>query len=419
MSSLRSELRRRIVMLSIAGCSFTPSSAARAPDATVVIPDGGPCEQASTECVSADVMRTCSGSGAMPGDTACDWGCVATGAAHCGVLVPAGGAVTSEDFGGTRDLTIMTSIDTGDGMGKLPKIDGAAWPDFRRVNGIAIYRFHSVHVVGAIAVGGELGVAIVADDVVTIDSMDTPMCGPADVVGGFAGGAPHMDALGSGAGIGGISDGLGGGGGGNGGVGGIGGGGAAGGSAFGASDLAVAQLVGGGAGGGGGGGGGGGRGGAAIQIVSNKSITIAGAINAGGCGGIGSMDHSGGGGGAGGTILLEAPQITIGGTLAVNGGGGGGGMGIVATRDGSRGTPDRSPAVGGIGNGVGGLGAAGATLDGSPGTMVTFSGGGGGAVGRIRLDTVHGVAAVTNATLSPALDDQPTTTCTQAPAAVQ
>src|SRR5664279_822683 len=186
MSSFRSDLR--IVILSIAGCGFTPSSATRAPDAANVIADGGPCDQASTECLG-DVMRTCSGSGALPSDTTCDWGCISSGAAHCGVLAPAGGAVTGSDLGGTLDATIAMSIDTGDGNGMKPKIDGVAWADFRQVNGITIFRFHDVHVTGPVAIGGMLGLAIVASDTVTIDAlMDTPMCGPPDAVGGSAGG---------------------------------------------------------------------------------------------------------------------------------------------------------------------------------------------------------------------------------------
>jgi hypothetical protein len=105
--------------------------------------------------------------------------------------------------------------------------------------------------------------------------------------------------------------------------------------------------------------------------------------------------------------------------LAVNGGGGGAGAGVATTLDGSRGTPDRTPALGGLGTGPGAAGAAAARPDGDSALASASSGGGGGGIGRIRLDTAHGIADVTNATLSPALDDLPTTTCTQAPAAVQ
>jgi hypothetical protein len=68
---------------------------------------------------------------------------------------------------------------------------------------------------------------------------------------------------------------------------------------------------------------------------------------------------------------------------------------------------------------VGGIGAAGAMLDGGPGTSAAASGGGGGGIGRIRIDTRDGAAGFTQAaTLSPAPDDAPTT-CTQAAAAVR
>jgi hypothetical protein len=93
---------------------------------------------------------------------------------------------------------------------------------------------------------------------------------------------------------------------------------APGGAAYGTQTIT--PLLGGSAGGGEGGNFGGGGGGGAIQILSSTSITIGGTglINAGGAGGV---DGNQAGGGSGGAILLEAPTVTVAGTLAANGGG--------------------------------------------------------------------------------------------------
>ncbi len=389
--------RTVIACAMLAACGFHPTVA----------------EQATPDAPTTDQV----GSSCGP----CAWSCIPGDPPHCGSLVPSGGAVTGGDLVGSNDATITATIDTGDGMNMKPKLDGVEWTDYRQVNDVTIFRVRDATVTGTVVITGKLALAIVATGSVTIAGvLDGTSCGPGSRIGGFPGGTPHMAGLGSGGGAGSDGDGNGGGGGGNGGAGGAGGSGIAGGSAYGAADLTVAQLVGGGGGGGGTGGGGpnGGHGGAAIQIVSNVAIAIgaSGGVNAGGCGGGGSTDHSGGGGGAGGTILLEAPHISLAGTLAVNGGGGGGGLGVAATRNGSNGTLDRVPAPGGLGA-AGGSGAAGGTLAGADGTTGAASGGGGGGIGRIRFDTSTGEVDVSG-TLSPALDDHPTT-CTAAPARVQ
>jgi hypothetical protein len=127
--------------------------------------------------------------------------------------------------------------------------------------------------------------------------------------------------------------------------------------------------------------------------------------------------QGGGGGGAGGTILLEAPSITIAGKLAVNGGGGG-----TRLAYGAHATLDRMPAPGGTApttaNGNGGIGGTGDMPAGGLPMGGTF-GAGGGAVGRMRFHTRAGAVTVeAGAVLSPALDDNQTTT-TQGPARVQ
>jgi hypothetical protein len=165
----------------------------------------------------------------------------------------------------------------------------------------------------------------------------------------------------------------------------------AGGSAYGSKDLI--PLVGGSAGGSGSSGSGG-HGGGAIQIVSGVGIVIgeAGVINMGGGGG-----GTYAGGGSGGAILLEAPSVTVRGVLAANGGSG---ADVYAGDDGQ--ASAEPPAV----RLVGGLAAAGDNIDGQEGnpapTKLNVAGGGGG-VGRIRINTGCGGTLVisSNAIISP------------------
>jgi hypothetical protein len=207
---------------------------------------------------------------------------------------------------------------------------------------------------------------------------------------GPGGGGPAM--AGAGAGGGGGFCGLGGAGGGNGGMGGT--------SYGNASDV---PLLGGSAGGGAGQNSG--TGGGAVQIVSATSLQVTGlgVIQVGGGGGT----WGGSGAGSGGAILLEAPMISIAGTLAANGGGGGGGNTLCNT--GQDGQPSATPAAGDTcPTNPGGAGAAGSTINGAAPASGMF-GGGGGAAGRIRLNTMSGAATIgPSAVISPA----PATTCT-------
>ncbi len=147
-----------------------------------------------------------------------------------------------------------------------------------------------------------------------------------------------------------------------------------------------------------------GGGGGALQFVAGGSFTInvGASINAGGGGGeFGGIatGQNAGGGGSGGSILIEAPTVTMGGTLAVNGGGGGGsGAGGGTGKDAN---PDSNPAAGGGGASMGGAGSAGASSNGANGndTPGSTAGAGGGGAGRIRINTT-GVATVTG-TFSP------------------
>ncbi|MFT3709417.1 MAG: hypothetical protein QM817_17405 [Archangium sp.] len=134
-------------------------------------------------------------------------------------------------------------------------------------------------------------------------------------------------------------------------------------------------------------------GGGALQLVALDTITIAGVITAPGIGGAGGgFGNGGNGGGSGGDLLLEAMQIIAsGGGLTANGGGGGE---ADTNNAGQSGQLTDMPARGGtdnLGGGVGGDGAA-ATINaenGQDATAFSSCGGGGGGVGRIRLNVVN------------------------------
>lgn len=148
-----------------------------------------------------------------------------------------------------------------------------------------------------------------------------------------------------------------------------------------------------------------GRGGGAVQIVSRTEIALAstGVVSANGTGGGGDVVTCGdaGGGGAGGTILLEAPGITVGSAaiLAANGGGGG-----CSGNTGSPGARSATPASGcTASNGAGGTGGSGGAGMAGPTTGAnhpTCAGGGGGAYGRIRINSAQ-TFSQGGATISP------------------
>jgi hypothetical protein len=401
---------------------------ANAPTIDVAI-DAPTCTGASTSCFDQDTLLTCTTPGVVGTLTPCAWGCDSTNVvAACYEVAPAGGGVLASDVAPDQTLSPVTlsgGAIINSTLGTI-SLGGAAVTGYTQQlrNNVSVFRVASLTVKGSVLTTGQYPIALVANGDITIEGTidgtggcDLLQGGP----GGGQGGNRNEDGGGSGGGQRGqMNDGGGGGGyGGDGGSGsGQGGTVGVGGSAFG--EATISMLTGGGGGGAGQGSGGGGGGG--IQLVSNGTITIeaAGAINAGGCGGASTGDPSGGGGGAGGTILLEAPTVTIDGALAVNGGGGAGG-GPNST-SGSDATLDRTPATGGLGGaqgGSGGDGAAGATTDGATGNVKTYGGGGGGAVGRIRVNTRRGTGVTVDpsSVMSPAFSD--TTTATQGSAAVQ
>jgi hypothetical protein len=147
-----------------------------------------------------------------------------------------------------------------------------------------------------------------------------------------------------------------------------------------------------------------GGGGGALQIIAGTSIIVRslGSINAGGGGGGSGCGNYGGpgGGGAGGAILLEAPMVTILGTLAANGGGGAA-QGVAGTA----GTANNLPSSGG--SAYAGVGSAGATIGGGNGMDLDagapFNVGGGGGAGRIRINTNAGNFVFDGGIISPDL----------------
>ena len=392
-------------------------------------PDALSCTTPTVTC-SDDMTLSSSCPGDTPVVMKCGWGCRTTPTPHCGVLLPSGGAVTGSDFmqGAPSESLDGTStpifVDT-DTATIMSGSAGSAIVHGHTVanvgNGVTIFSFQDLQLSGMVYFYGIHAAAFVATGSIVIDGVVDARnytCATGSAVaypgpGGFAGG--DVSAAGSGSGSGGsaVTNADGGGGGAYGGSGAVGGYGGTtldegpAGSAW--DNAMIAVLVGGGGGGAGGGsnstdagGGSGGGGGGAVQLASNTAITIngGGGINVGGCGGgSGSGDDGGGGGGAGGAILLEAPTLSLSGTLAANGGGGGGGDQPNATAGGA-GLLGSSAATGGSGHNSsdenGGNGAAAAMYGGSvPSHGGGHEGGGGGGAGYIRINTLLGMPSVT------------------------
>jgi hypothetical protein len=172
-------------------------------------------------------------------------------------------------------------------------------------------------------------------------------------------------------------------------------------------------LQGGCPGGNGGGEAAGGLGGGAVEIAAANSIAVGGEIYAGGAGGEpgnATLPGGGGGGGSGGWIGLDAPTVSVGGSLAANGGGGGGGGGDLKTGEPGADAIALMPAAGGPGGNDGGKGGNGASLitggmgaDGEQGLGSSGGGGGGGGVGFIVAFTAD--LRIQGAILSPPILD--------------
>jgi hypothetical protein len=433
-----------IVLASVwVACTFSTRIDNVAIDAT---PDAGPCKEAPAfECADGTTLRTCITVGIAPAEMPCSWGCKDTGSQHhCGVIVPSGGGATIADtdpttFGALGDLVIDVPATIDGTAGTISGVTAGFVHALRAGDTIAVFRVKSLTINAPIKLVGVAAIVFVADGPIVVNAVIDAKgsCGSNDLAtlagpGGFSGGlAAATDGSGSGGGKGAIATG-GAGGGGHGGSGGSGGTGAAaqlgGNGGVMAGTPTIDALVGGAGGGATDGAAGrarGGGGGGALQLVSNTKIVLAsGGINAGGCAGDsgqGNGPDGGGGGGAGGAILLEAPIIEgVDGKLAVNGGGGGAGDDATEATGGQA-TLSRIPAAGAqaaTDGGSGGSGGAGATYAGTkaPDNLL-HAGGGGGGVGRIRLNTRSGDVAATGE-MSPALTDA-NSTCTAGSANVQ
>src|SRR5690349_1679177 len=132
-------MRGRLAVVAVAAilaCKFTPGAApgpgqadGGMPDAKMA-PDAGPCATLGSSCAGADTHRNCTTMGTAPVDTPCVWGCIATPGAHCGVLVPSGGALTGSDLApnaSLQDTTLDGLLDgnTGAISGTLTRAQGS------------------------------------------------------------------------------------------------------------------------------------------------------------------------------------------------------------------------------------------------------------------------------------------------------
>jgi hypothetical protein len=333
-----------------------------------------------------------------------------------GVGVGDGGMsnVASVDFAGTGDVVITAqnaTVDTATG-----EISGASSPDTAYkyftvdqplgAGKLAVFVAHSFRFdpSSATNVEGASAVVLVAQD--KIEVFGSLSAGARHSTAGAGGSVCTTSGKGGGPGGGGAAQGYDAAGGGS--YCGIGGPGNAtsdasvagvGGPAYGSPTLI--PLLGGSAGGAEGSFQEGGGGGGAIQLSARGSITvgISGIVNVGGGGGAG----NGSAGGSGGAILIEAPAVIIAGILAANGGSG------AANTGGPYGQNAQPSSIPARGVPTAGVGSAAGSINGGAGSMTdgnNSSGAGGGAAGRIRINTTTGAATIMG-TISPAI----TTTC--------
>lgn len=415
-------------------------------DAAIDAPTDAPPDAACVPGCNGDLLTECT-----PGPTTrtCDLGCVPTGVAHCGALVPS-------NLPGTNDLQNVTAgltfgagdflLDTATGVisdanGVIIRPASDTTMVYRMVSTtppiavlavtqLTIPATATVYAVGLpsliilsrgpVTIAGELDFSAGC----TVGGNFTRRCGGP---GAGWGGNPTM-AMGAGTGCAGGAGGVGDArrtGGAGGGFATMGGQGAASGANPATMPSGLGTCVGASliplTGGGGGGAGDdssgavGGGGGGAVQITSLQSISVVSPspadtadIWAPGAGGKApsTANAGGGGGGAGGAILLEAPTVTVtNGRLTVAGGGGAGGRTTGANADGTYGRHDGVPAAGGAGDGFGGAGGAGATnsamaANGTGGNMLDGTGAGGGGLGKIRVNTRSGTWTVPGGSLA-------------------
>lgn len=310
-------------------------------------------------------------------------------------------------------ISVPTTIDTS-GL----TLNGATSPHFVRIGDNAVLFANTFFVQRPIDIVGSAPLIVVANDQATIAadidlSAEGTAAGPGAVQNGVGGNGDATFVPGAGIAA------AGGGGAGHGNDGASGGGGfvSPGGGGFTYNGAFFAPLRGGSPGGYGGFGssveGAPGGGGGALQISAANGISVGPVViraAGGGGNGGGNFVSGGGGGGSGGLIFLEAPAISVLGTLAANGGGGGGGgsgsgVGTPGSNggDGLGSAARASGGIGGVPQGSdGGRGGAGGSLPSAGSGLNSKGGGGGGAAGRIWLRHRSSVPLnVSSATVSP------------------
>lgn len=346
-------------------------------------------------------------------DETCDFGCASNPVPHCGTPVFQCGAensmldTNSGSFipGAGQPVVIDTDAITVTGENVPTNLNGIVLENESNLPEILVLTFESVQILAGVQVRvqGSRALALGSkEDLLILGTIDAGGRGSEPGPGGFPGGFAGTLGEGNGRGYAGQPGDYGGqaGGGGAGYLGAGGAGGAsnsategAGGQSYGGS--AITTLVGGSGGGGSSTGsneiGKGGGGGGAIMLFSRGEVVVGenASINVGGGGGrAGEIAKSGGGGGSGGSLLIEAPRVKILGVLAANGGGGGGSDAMDPSEEhGDDGHPSAQPTAGGN---TGGAGGADTEHDGSNGESKGISltaGGGGGACGRIRINS--------------------------------
>jgi hypothetical protein len=374
----------------------------------------------SAVCESSTMLRDCNGV------QTCSQGCADSPSPHCKQIVPSNGVDISLLNGtasfSTSAPTVTINTDDGSIMSGANMVRPTGTGLIAGVYYAQLTTTTAVFAVQSLTIPAPTTVTVVGNRAIILLVRDTAQIDGVIVLRGFG----PQEAPGPGGGVGG--SGAGGAGGcapavagvtgtydGGGGGGGFGGGGGAGGlpdagvAASGGGTCGTAALVpliggaGGGKGGGTGGGTGGGGGGA-TQIVVLGAITVNGVIDAGGRGGsgAGANDEAAGGGGAGGGILLESPTITVNTSAKIVANGGGGGGGLSSGQDGQQ---FAQPAQGGItGTCKGGNGGSNAAAAEAGTNTCPFPGGtagGGGGIGRVRINTVNSLTMPQGSVVSP------------------
>jgi len=369
-----------------------PDADPNAPDASLI--DADPNAPDARILVDAPILAGCAGWTFAPSNVACI------------------------DPIGTWDLTTSTSYNTDTGMvstGAAPVSSLVSQTGGGNVRVVSVTSF-SVGSGTSLRITGSLPLIVLVHGDATVvgmidSSADFEVPGP----GGNANECGTQLGNGESGLVGGTTGGGGGGAsfGGGGRPGGNGGAGAAGGGNSGnvATSFTLAPLRGGCRGGSGGNGtapaGVGGAGGGAIEIAARDQIIVTGMVHGGGGGGRGATGGGvgGGGGGSGGAVLLEAPGVSVMGSLCANSGAAAGGAGQTAAGVAGQDASCTSAAVGGSGATNAGDGGNGTHLATMPGNGTSGSGsgtGGGGGGGGAGVIRVRGALTATGATISPA-----------------